>query len=120
MLTKSILPQRREPHIFKFQFIELSVLRTGAAAPMASPGGKLSAKLTDEERRYLTVLFALSLKRYQFTPFYLCISVHTMSLHVAIPHPPLRGTFPSGEGIFARYRSCNAKFSLSGTFNRTL
>jgi len=68
-------------------------------APMASPGEKLSAKLTDEERRYLTVLFALSLKRCYFTPFYLCISVQTVSLHVAIPHPPLRGTFPSGEGF---------------------
>ena len=58
---------------------------------MASPGEKLSAKLTDEERRYLTNLQALTLKRYYFTPFYHCISVHTMSLHVAIPHPPLRG-----------------------------
>ena len=67
--------------------------------PMASPGEKLSAKLTDEERRYLTNLQALTLKRYQFTPFYLCISVQTVSVHIAIPHPPLRGTFPSGEGF---------------------
>ena len=81
-------------------------------ALMASPGEKLSAKLTDEERRYLTNLQVLTLKRYQFTPFYLCISVQTVSLHVAIPHPPLRGTFPSGEGFFRPIRNSPINWNL--------
>ena len=53
---------------------------------IASPGGKLSAKLTDEERR--AVGYGKSLQ--------LCSKCEPTA---RIPHPPLRGTFSPGEGI---------------------
>ena len=85
-------------------------------APMASPG----EKLTDEERRHLMVLFALSLKRCYFAAFYLCISVQTVSVHIAIPHPPLRGTFSSGEGIFTWFDAAYGSRYVLGRETRPL
>ena len=38
-------------------------------------------------------------KKVQFEKLYVLICLHLISENVAIPHPPLRGTFPPGEGI---------------------
>ena len=38
-------------------------------------------------------------KKVQFEKLYVLIYLHPISENIAIPHPPLRGTFPPGEGI---------------------
>ena len=38
-------------------------------------------------------------KKVQFEKLYVLICLRPRSENVAIPHPPLRGTFPPGEGI---------------------
>ena len=38
-------------------------------------------------------------KKVQFEKLYVLIFLRPRSENVAIPHPPLRGTFPPGEGI---------------------
>ena len=40
-----------------------------------------------------------SVKKVLFERMYVLICPRLMSESVAIPHPPLRGTFPPGEGI---------------------
>ena len=41
----------------------------------------------------------LFVKKVQLEKLYVLICLHPISENVAIPHPPLRGTFPPGEGI---------------------
>ena len=38
-------------------------------------------------------------KKVQFEKLYVLICLRPISENVAVPHPPLRGTFPPGEGI---------------------
>ena len=52
--------------------------------------------MTDEERRN-EVNHKCSIVK--MVTSYLFILLQTKSLHLAIPHPALRATFPSGEGI---------------------
>ncbi len=66
---------------------------------MASPGGKLSrvARLMrNGETDRFRMLFV---KKVQLEKRYVLIYLHPVSKKVAVPHPPLRGTFPPGEGI---------------------
>ena len=66
---------------------------------IASPGGKLSS-VARLMRNGETGRFPMQLvKKVQFEKLYVLIYLHPISENIAIPHPPLRGTFPPGEGI---------------------
>ncbi len=71
--------------------------RRGSA--MASPGGKLSSEarlMRNGETDRFCMQFV---KKVQFEKLYVLICLRPISENVAVPHPPLRGTFPPGEGI---------------------
>ena len=53
---------------------------------------------TDEERRNRAIFHAVR-KKVRFEKLYVLICLRPISENVAVPHPPLRGTFPPGEGI---------------------
>ena len=66
---------------------------------IASPGGKLSSEarlMRNGEMERFRMQFV---KKVQFEKLYVLICLRPRSENVAIPHPPLRGTFPPGEGI---------------------
>ena len=103
----SLLPCARSVSFLlcKFQFVELL---GGAAHPKPSPEGRVSAKLTGEEWRY--VWQGKSLEK-----------MLKSRISARIPHPALRATFPPGEGITHRNnratnRNLNAKRVLSHAF----
>ena len=79
--------------IEKLEFVAL------ARSAIASPGGEaVERSETDEERRNRAIFHAVR-KKVRFEKLYVLICLRPISENVAIPHPPLRGTFPSGEGI---------------------
>ena len=66
---------------------------------MASPGGKLSSAarlMRNGETERFSMQFV---KKVRFEKLYVLICLRPISENVAVPHPPLRGTFPPGEGI---------------------
>ena len=75
-----------------------------ARSAIASPGGKLSsaARLMRNGERFRLRIW--SVKKVQLERLYVLICPRIMSESVAIPHPPLRGTFPPGEGIWRHGR----------------
>ena len=50
-------------------------------------------------------------KKVQFEKLYVLICLRPISENVAVPHPPLRGTFPPGEGIW-RCHASTSNFDL--------
>ena len=66
---------------------------------IASPGGKLSSKARLMRNGEMDRFCMQYVKKVLFERLYVLICLHPLLENVAVPHPPLRGTFPSGEGI---------------------
>ena len=63
---------------------------------MASPGGKLSSEARLMRNGEIFQFCMQFVKKVLFEKLYVLIYLCTISEDVAIPHPPLRGTFPPG------------------------
>ena len=91
-----LLRHDKEQTIGLYRKVEFDGL---ARSAIASPGGKLSSAarlMRNGEGFQLRIPFV---KKVQLERLYILICPRLMSESVAIPHPPLRGTFPPGEGI---------------------
>ena len=70
-----------------------------ARSAIAFPEGKLSSAARLMRNSEMEHFCMQSVKKVLFERLYVLIYLRPISEDVAIPHPPLRGTFPPGEGI---------------------
>ena len=83
-----------------------------ARSAIASPGGKLSSAarlMRNGETERFSMQFV---KKVRFEKLYVLICLRPISENVAVPHPPLRGTFPPGEAIALRVSAPNSNMSV--------
>ena len=73
---------------------------------MASPGGKLSSVARLMRNGEMDQFCMQFVKKVQFERLCVYICLYPISENVAVPHPPLRGTFPPG----GRYWPANLQF----------
>ena len=77
---------------------KIGICLTGAKRNRVPRGEAVERSETDEEWRNRAIFHAVR-KKVQFEKLYVLICLRPISENVAVPHPPLRGTFPPGEGI---------------------
>ena len=77
---------------------KIGICLTGAKRNRFPRGEAVERSETDEERRNRAIFHAVR-KKVRFEKLYVLICLRPISENVAVPHPPLRGTFPPGEGI---------------------
>ena len=63
------------------------------------PRGKLSSVARLMRNGEMDQFCMQFVKKVQFERLYVFICLYPISENAAVPHPPLRGTFPPGEGI---------------------